>query len=75
MSGGSGRPGMIGWSALRPVFVGMMLVFDAGVVLALGIGRHKGWLAPFIGFGIVLLGFIWLMGWSVRHRHDDDHAS
>jgi hypothetical protein len=66
---------MIGWSALRPVFVGMMLVADAGVVLALGIGRHKGWLAPFIGFGMVLLGLIWFMGWSVRHRHDDDRKS
>jgi hypothetical protein len=75
MSGGSGKTGMIGWSALRPVFVGMMLVVDAGVVLALGIGRHKGWLAPFIGFGIVLLGLIWFMGWSVRHRHDDDGKS
>jgi hypothetical protein len=43
-------------------------------VLVLVIGRHKGWLAPFIGFGMVLLGLIWLMGWSVRHRHDDDRA-
>ena len=60
---------------MRPVLVGTLLVVDAGVVLLLGIGRHKGWLPPFIGFGIVLLGLIWFMGWSVRHRHDDDPAS
>ena len=60
---------------MRPVFVGMPLVVDAGIVLVLGIGRHKGWLPPLIGFGMVLLGLIWLMGWSVRHRHDDDPAS
>ncbi len=66
---------MTGWAAIRPVLVGMSLVVDAVLVLVLGIGRHKGWLPPFIGFGIVLLGFIWLMGWSIRHRHDDDQAS
>jgi hypothetical protein len=65
----------IGFAALRPVLIGILLFFDAGVVLLLGIGRHKGWLPPFIGFGIVLLGLIWMMGWSVRHRHDDDRAS
>jgi hypothetical protein len=60
---------------MRPVLVGLLLVVDAGVVLLLGIGQHKGWLPPFIGFGIVLLGLIWMMGWSVRHRHVDDPAS
>jgi hypothetical protein len=44
-------------------------------VLLLGLGRHKGWLPPFIGFGMVLLGLIWMMGWSIRHRHDDDPES
>jgi hypothetical protein len=66
---------MTGWAALRPVFVGMLLVVDAGMVLVLVLGRHKGWFPPFVGFGIVLLGLIWLMGWSIRHRHDDDRAS
>jgi hypothetical protein len=66
---------MVGWAALRPVFVGMLLVGDTFVVLVLVIGRHKGWLPPFIGFGIVLVGLIWFMGWSIRHRHDDDRAS
>ena len=65
----------IGFAALRPVLVGILLVFDAGIVLVLGIGRHKGWLPPFIGFGIVLVGLIWMMGWSIRHRHDDDRES
>jgi hypothetical protein len=75
MSGGSGGVKPLGFAALRPVLVGTLLLVDALVVVALGIGRHKGWLPPFIGFGIVLVGLIWLMGWSVRHRHDDDPAS
>lgn len=62
----------LGFATLRPVLVGTLLAVDAGVVLALGIGRHKGWLPPFVGFGIVLIGLIWLLGWSLRHRHDDD---
>ena len=65
----------MGFAALRPVLVGILLFFDAGIVLVLGIGRHKGWLPPFIGFGMVLLGLIRFMGWSIRHRHDDDRAS
>jgi len=52
----------------------MLLVVDLGIVLVLGIGRHKGWLPPFVGFGIVLVGLVWFMGWSVAHRHDDDSA-
>ena len=57
---------------MRPVLVGALLVVDGAMVLTLGILRHKGWLGPFVGFGIVLVGLVWLMGWSVRHRHDDD---
>jgi hypothetical protein len=72
MGQGPGGVKPLGFSALRPVMVGCLLVVDAGIVLVLGIGRHKGWLAPFIGFGMVLLGLIWFMAWSVRHRHDDD---
>ena len=75
MPGGSRGGQEIGFAALRPVLVGILLAFDAGIVLVLGIGRHKGWLPPLIGFGIVLLGLIWLMGWSIRHRHDDDRES
>lgn len=62
------------FAAFRPVMIGLLLLFDAGVVALLGIGRHKGWLPPFVGFGVVLVGLIWLMGWSVLHRHDDDRA-
>jgi hypothetical protein len=65
----------LGFAALRPVLVGALLVVDAGAVLVLGIGRHKGWLPPFIGFGMVLVGLIWFFGWSVRHRQDDDPGS
>jgi hypothetical protein len=75
MGNGSGGPEMWGWATLRPIFVGMLLAVDAGIVLVLGIGRHKGWLPPFIGFGIVLVGLIWFMGWAIGHRHDDDPAS
>jgi hypothetical protein len=75
MANGSDGPEMWGWATLRPVFVGMLLAVDLGIVLVLGIGRHKGWLPPFIGFGIVLVGLIWFMGWATRHRHDDDPAS
>jgi hypothetical protein len=75
MGEGPGGVKPLGFSALRPVMVGCLLVADAGIVLVLGIGRHKGWLAPFIGFGIVLVGLVWLMAWSVRHRHDDDPES
>ena len=64
----------MGFAALRPVMVGCLLFVDAGIVLVLGIGRHEGWLAPFVGFGIVLVGLIWFMAWSVRHRHDDERA-
>jgi len=65
----------LGFAALRPVMVGCLLVVDAGIVLVLGIGRHEGWLAPFVGFGIVLVGLVWFMSWSLRHRHDDDPES
>jgi hypothetical protein len=74
MAGGSRGGQEIGFAALRPVLIGILLVVDAGIVLLLGIGRHKGWLPPFIGFGIVLVGLIWMMGWSVRHRHDDERG-
>ncbi|MBS1889132.1 MAG: hypothetical protein JSU06_18295 [Actinobacteria bacterium] len=62
----------MGFAALRPVLVGALLAADAGVVVALGVGRHRGWLPPFVGFGILLVGLMWLMGWSLKHRHDDD---
>ncbi|HEY0280888.1 MAG TPA: hypothetical protein VGC32_21705 [Solirubrobacterales bacterium] len=75
MGDGYGGPEMWGWATLRPVFVGMLLAVDLGIVLVLGIGRHKGWLPPFVGFGIVLVGLIWFMGWSLGHRHDDDPGS
>jgi hypothetical protein len=74
MAGRSQGPQEIGFAALRPVLVGILLVVDAGVVLLLGIGRHKGWLSPFVGFGILLVGLIWFMGWSLRHRHDDERV-
>jgi hypothetical protein len=75
MAGGSQGPEQIGFAMLRPVMIGTLLVADAGIVLVLVIGQHKGWLPPFIGFGMVLVGLIWMMVWSIRHRHDDDRAS
>jgi hypothetical protein len=63
------------FAAFRPVMIGLLLLADIGVVALLGIGQKKGWLPPFIGFGMVLIGLVWLMGWAVLHRHDDDRAS
>ncbi|MGN6587043.1 MAG: hypothetical protein ACTHKT_06150 [Solirubrobacterales bacterium] len=60
-----------GWSAMRPVLVAFLLVADAFAVAALAIARPKGWVGPFVGFGIVLVGLIWFFGWSIGHRHDD----
>jgi hypothetical protein len=74
MAGGSRGVKPLGFAALRPALVGIMLVVDAGVVLLLVVGRHKGWFPPFVGFGIVLVGLIFFMRWSVQHRHDDDPA-
>jgi hypothetical protein len=72
MAPGSNGVKPLGFAALRPVLVGALLVADAGIVLVLGIGQHKGWVAPFVGFGMVLVGLIYFMGWAVLHRHDDD---
>jgi hypothetical protein len=57
---------------MRPVLVGFLLVADAFAVGSLAILHPDGWLPPFIGFGIVLVGLIWFEAWSIRHRHDDD---
>jgi hypothetical protein len=75
MGRGSGEVKPLGFAALRPVLIGALLVADAGIVLVLLLGRHKGWFPPFVGFGIVLVGLIWMMGWAVRRRHDDDPES
>ncbi len=61
-----------GWSAIRPVLVAFLLITDAFAVVTLAIVHKKGWLPPFIAFGIVLVGLIWFQAWAIRHRHDDD---
>jgi hypothetical protein len=61
-----------GWSAMRPVLVGFLLVADAFAVASLAIARPEGWVGPFVGFGIVLVGLIWFFGWSIGHRRDDE---
>lgn len=69
------RPGgapETGWAAIRPVLVAFLLVADAFAVAALAIGRPPGWFPPFVGFGISLVGLIWLQAWAIRHRHDDE---
>jgi len=69
------RPGgapETGWSAIRPVLVAFLLAADAFAVVTLAVVHKKGWLPPFIGFGIVLVGLIWFQVWAIRHRHDDD---
>jgi hypothetical protein len=61
-----------GWAAIRPVLVAILLLADAGVVLALALSQRRGWVVPLIAFGIVLVGLVWFEGWSIAHRHDDD---
>jgi len=68
---GGGAP-ETGWSAIRPVLVGFMVVADAFAVISLAIVRPDDWWAPFTAFGVVLVGMIWFLAWSIRHRHDDD---
>ncbi len=68
---GSGGEGT-GWAAIRPVLVAFLLAVDAFAVIVLGVGRHKGWLPPFIAFGSLLVGLVWFESWAIRHRHDDD---
>lgn len=67
---GGGSP-QTGWSAMRPVLVGFLLVADAFAVVTLAVVRPDGWLAPFLTFGAVLVGLVWFELWSIRHRHDD----
>ena len=69
---GSRRNPETGWAAIRPVMVALMLAADAFVVIALAVSRRSGWVAPFIAFGVVLVGLCWFFAWSLRHRHDDD---
>jgi hypothetical protein len=69
---GSQRNPETGWAAIRPVMVGFALAADAFVVILLGVARPEMWLAPFIAFGVVLIGLLWFFPWTLRHRHDDD---
>ena len=67
-----GGPPETGWAAMRPVLVAFLLVADAFAVATLAIVHPKGWLPPFIAFGLVLVGLVWFQVWTIRHRHDDD---
>jgi hypothetical protein len=58
------------WARLRPLLLAALLLADAFVVAALAIARPPGWVAPFIAFGVVLLGLAGFLGWAVRHRRD-----
>jgi hypothetical protein len=71
MANGSGG-GQVGWAALRPVLVAVLLLADGFVVGALAFSQKPGWVAPFIAFGAILIGLVWFEGWAVAHRHDDD---
>jgi hypothetical protein len=57
---------------MRPVLVAFLLAVDAFAVGSLVIAHPRGWLPPFIAFGSLLSGLIWLEVWALRHRHDDD---
>jgi hypothetical protein len=64
-------PPQTGWAAIRPVLVAFMIVADAFTVAALAVVRPGHWFAPFLGFGIVLIGLIAFELWAIGHRHDD----
>lgn len=68
----NGSSPQTGWSALRPVLVAFLLVADAFVVGALAVAHPRGWVAPFIAFGAVLIGLVWFQVWALRHRGDDN---
>ena len=68
---GGGGSGQTGWSAMRPVLVGFLLVADAFAVVSLAIVRPESWLAPFLAFGAVLVGLVWFEIWAIGHRRDD----
>jgi hypothetical protein len=57
---------------MRPVLTGFLLAADLFVVATLAIARPRGWVAPFIAFGSLLVGLVWFEYWAIRHRHDDD---
>jgi intracellular septation protein A len=67
-----GRAPETGWSAIRPVLVAFMVVVDAFAVISLAVVRPDEWWAPFTAFGVVLVGMVWFLVWSIRHRHDDN---
>ena len=60
-----------GWSAMRPVLVGSLIVADAFAVASLAISRPEGWLPPFLTFGFVLVGLVGFEWWAIGHRRDD----
>jgi hypothetical protein len=66
----SGSP-QTGWSAMRPVLVGFLIVADAFAVASLAIAHPDGWLPPFLTFGFVLIGLIGFEVWAIGHRRDD----
>lgn len=62
---------VVRWAAMRPVLMAFLLVADAFVVAALVIARPEGWVPPFIAFGSLLVGLVWIEAWAIRHRRDD----
>ncbi|MEZ5078138.1 MAG: hypothetical protein R2725_11935 [Solirubrobacterales bacterium] len=65
---------MVRWAAIRPVVTAFLLAADAFVVAVLAIARPGGWVPPFVAFGSLLVGMIWIEAWAIRHRHDDERA-
>ena len=67
-----GRPPQTGWAAIRPVLVGFAIVADAFAVASLAIVRPESWFAPFLAFGVVLVGMVAFEVWAIGHRRDDE---
>jgi len=56
---------------MRPVLVGFLIVADGFTVASLAFARPEGWLAPFLAFGLVLVGLVGFEVWAIGHRRDD----
>jgi hypothetical protein len=71
MAQGGGGSRRDGWSAMRPVLVGFLLAADVFAVASLAIVHPGGWFPPFLAFGTLLIGLLWLGVWAIGHRRDD----
>ena len=61
---------MVGWAQMRPLLVAALLAADVVVLVALATARPEGWGFPFASFGVIFVGLVGFLRWSIAHRHD-----